>query len=144
MYQKTVKTKLIAIFLVLFVCLNGGGVLCVAYCQSAFESASAPPEHCPLKKKADHCDPDKSQPDHSVASATDSEMDCCPLTLSFVGGPIEIRSFSYGPTAILPLSIVLPEPVAFRVSSGQTPPSAYRGPPLDRRIERLKNCIIRI
>jgi len=144
MHPKSVKTKLIAIFLVLFVCLNGGGALCVAYCQAVLETVSAPAEHCPLKKKADHCDPDGPEKDTASAVASSHELDCCPLTLSFVCGPIETKRFSFESAAVALIADVPTGSPAIPVLTVESPPPAYRGPPLDRRVERVKNCIIRI
>lgn len=71
-------------------------------------------------------------------------MDCCPLTLSFVGGPIETKKVSWEMAAVVLTAAVPSEPPAFASLAVNTTQPTYRGPPLNRRIERLKHCIIRI
>jgi hypothetical protein len=145
MHSKSFKTKLIAVFLVAFVCLNAGGAMCVAYCQSALEKVSASTEHCPLKKKADHCDPDLTEEAGATANSFGSnEIDCCPMTVSFIGGPIEKRSITFETAAISAVATIRHEAPTLPHKALQILPAAYRGPPMDRRVERVKNCIIRI
>jgi hypothetical protein len=144
MHSKSLTTKLIAVFLVAFVCLNAGGAMCVAYCQSVLEKASVLADHCPLKKKAAHCDPVKSEEGTSVASLGSNEIDCCPMTVSFIGAPIEKRNLSFEAAAISLVAAVRAELPAVPARAARVSPPAYRGPPLDRRVERVKNCIIRI
>ena|SRR5215211_5631670 len=145
MHLKSFKTKLIAVFLVAFVCLNAGGAMCVAYCQSALEKVSASTEHCPLKKKGNHCDPDSPEragaPTNSVSS---NEVDCCPMTVGFVGGPIEKKTVTFETAAVAVVATIRHEAPTFPDKAAQILPPAYRGPPLDRRVERVKNCVIRI
>lgn len=144
MHSKPLKTRLIAVFLVAFVCLNAGGTVCVAYCQSAMDAIASSEEHCPLKKKAEHCDPQPPNNKDSAAKAAGEAIDCCPMTLSFVGAPFEKRVIS-ADTADIPASVKtkFTSPVAFLTPFATSPP-AYRGPPLDRRGDRVKHCLIRI
>jgi hypothetical protein len=145
MHAKSSKFKLIAIFLVAFVCLNAGGAVCVAYCQTAMETLSASQDHCPLKKKASHCDPDVVENGFPTAeSAGNGQIDCCAMTVSFIAAPIEKRFFSFEPAAALvSLKVRTGFPSAFE-SAGLASPPPYRGPPLDRRADRIKHRIIRI
>jgi len=144
MHPKSFKTRLIAIFLVAFVCLNAGGTVCVAYCQSAMEAIAAGEEHCPLKKKAEHCDPQPQEKHDTAARAVGESIDCCTMTLSFVGAPFEKRAFS-SETAEISVSVKtkFTSPAGF-LTTFKTSPPAYRGPPLDRRADRVKHCLIRI
>ena len=146
MQRSSLTTRLIAIFLVAFVCLNAGGALCVAYCQSSFEAAHEQNDHYPLNKKAGHCDPEQQDRDsQNFAAVGSSELDCCPMTVSFIAAPIEKNSFSVKvPVTALVASFEPTEPAVFsRIKLNV--PAAYRGPPpLDRRISRLKNGVIRI
>ena len=145
MDPKSFRIKLIAVFLVAFVCLNAGGALCVAYCRSVLEKASDPAEHCPLKKKASHCDTENSEPVAAVASLAGNKIDCCPMTISFIGAPIEKKSLFFEPAAVALVVPVRHDPPSVTLNAAsQISPPAYRGPPLDRRVERVKNCIIRI
>lgn len=122
-----------------FVCLNATGAVCVAYCQP-FEVA---PDHCPLQKKSNHCNPAENTPDGDVVRTIGgNKIDCCPMTVSFFPAPVEKRSFSFEALTLAPVaefaSLVLVE------RNRKTFASAYRRPPLDQRVERLKHCIIRI
>ena len=135
---------MIAIFLVAFVCLNAGGAVCVAFCQSAVEAIAASQDHCPLKKKAAHCDPQPRDNKDTAAKAAGEATDCCPMTLSFVGAPFEKRAIS-SETAAIAASVQ----TNFTIRAGfltafTSSPPAYRGPPLDRRLDRVKRCLIRI
>lgn len=145
MHAKSLRVKLIGIFLVAFVCLNAGGAVCVAYCRTVVEAVAASSDHCPLKKKASHCDPAKKG---ETASAEDSvgadRIDFCTMTVSFIGAPIEKRTFSLEiSAAAVPTWSTADFPISFQAAR-QNPPPAYRGPPLDRRIERIKHRLIRI
>ena len=145
MHAKSVRVKLIAIFLVAFVCLNAGGALCVTYCRTAVDALAASQDHCPLKKKAEHCDPDKEEDNAPAAdSISIDKIECCPVTVSFIGAPLETRTSPFKTAHVLVLASSVPEfPDSF-LSTRQIPTSGYRGPPLDRRIERIKQRIIRI
>ncbi|MGD9562137.1 MAG: hypothetical protein AB7F88_07945 [Pyrinomonadaceae bacterium] len=144
MFRNCIARHITSLFIIAFVCLNAGGAVCVAYCQSALEAIAASEEHWPLKKKAAHCDPAQSDQQEKASAAVGNEINCCPMTLSFVGAPFEKRTFHFE-TAEFPViaksDFAAP---ATLISSRQTFPPAYRGPPRDRRVERLKHCIIRI
>ncbi len=145
MQRRSLTTKFLSLFLVAFVCLNAGGALCVAYCQSSIEASHVPKDHCPLKKKAEHCDPGQQKQDiQEIAKVGGSQADCCPMTVSFIAAPIEKSSFSVkAPATALIAAFESAEPVNFtRIKINI--PTAYRGPPLDQRTSRLKNCVIRI
>lgn len=141
MYAKSLKIKLIAIFLAAFVCLNAGGMLCVTYCSAA--DFAIAPAHEPV---ADHCGTagqTSADPDAEAASGT--SLDCCQMAASFIAAPVEKKFHSSDATAIA----VQPEPprvLAFSTRIARVPPpsDAYRGPPMDRRLERLRQCVIRI
>lgn len=143
MYHKSFKTKLIAVFLVAFVCLNAGGTACVAYCQTSNITAEAP-DHCPLQKKASHCDP-AGPSNESTANATSSKkMSCCPMLVNFFAAPVEKRPFSFETAAVVPVAEEYSAKPLFLRKAEQVLIEAYRGPPLDRRVERLKHRLIRI
>lgn len=141
MFRSRLQSRVVAIFVLAFICLNAGGALCVAYCQT-FDLA-AEPEHCPLKKKTNHCDPSED-PSNVVDKIGSHEMDCCPMTVSFFAGPVEKPSFSIEPAVFTPVPVVRLSTPRALLKPHDTPFPAYRGPPLDRRVERLKHCIIRI
>ncbi len=145
MQRRSLTTKLIAVFLVAFVCLNAGGTLCVAYCQSSFEAALEQKDHCPLQKKSEHCDPDKQAQDASnFAKVRSSEIDCCTMTVSFIAAPIEKSSYAVKVPATTLVGNFEPAVPAVFSRIKLNIPAAYRGPPLDQRFSRLKNGVIRI
>lgn len=140
----TIKIRLLAVFVVAFICLNAAGTACVAYCRS-FDLTAAQSDHCPLERPAHHCDgSDESERKASIDVST-GEMDCCPMTLSFVGAPIEKGSYSF---ANPPAIVSTPTEFAFAGTFVRTVvPSTfnYRGPPpKDTRLLRIKNGILRI
>lgn len=139
MFRTKLASKATALFVIAFICLNAGGTMCVAYCQT-FDIA-AEPEHCPLKKLSEHCDKGEANT-HSVANT--GEFDCCPMTVSFFAGPIEKNSFSFdsaSPSVTVHYELSQRIFVADRSLHSFT---HYRGPPLDRRTDRLKFCVLRI
>src|SRR5688500_5530036 len=129
MHPLSFKNKVIAIFLVAFVCLNAGGAVCVAYCQSAMEAIAASEDHRPQKKAA-HCDPAGGNRQETADAVESSKPDCCTMTLSFVGAPIEKRTISFETAEqVIAVKPNFTGPAIFR-PSGQSSPPAYRGPPL--------------
>ena len=145
MTTHSIKTKILALFVVAFVCLNAGGAVCVTYCQS-FELAADEAEHCPLKKTEDHCDKTAaSEPDSDAIALGSDEFDCCPMTVSFFAGPIEKRSFEISPvvaTLVVRTGIVRRNEIFIRTFKSAFD---YRGPPpLDRRVDRIKHRLLLI
>jgi hypothetical protein len=144
MFRRHIATRLIALFVTAFICLNAGGAVCVAYCQ-AFDIAAEQENHTP-DGQSEHCDKSKVENDGPVlAAAGDHELDCCPMTVSFFAGPIEKKAFSVDADASMPASEAAylasqPFVAVYRIS----PAYYYRGPPLDRRVERIKNRVFRI
>jgi hypothetical protein len=145
MHPKSFKIKVLAVFLVAFVCLNAGGFVCVAYCQTALSSVGEEQDHCPLKKKSSHCDPGMTAdvPDVSDSAGT-NKVECCRMAFSFIAAPLEKRTFAAEVTQAIAAVKVEPGPLAVIAPHHPDSTPAYRGPPLDRRGERLKHCIIRI
>lgn len=144
MFRHRLISKFTAIFVTAFICLNAGGALCVAYCQTF--DITAEPEHCPLKKKtSEHCDKkDQQISDSDTIATAPGEMDCCPLTITFLAAPVESKNFSFdsiGPVLVQEFSL---KPTFFANQKIYRSDVTYRGPPRDQRINRLKNCIIRI
>ena len=144
MFRRPIFARFTALFVVAFVCLNAGGVVCVAYCKGFDRKAEK--EHCPLQKLSKHCNKVKDQYKGSNAINTpDCEMDCCPFTANiFIAAPIESSKASADLVAATPVQNLLTPPTFAANPWRNFIDIAYRGPPLDRRIDRLKNCIIRI
>ena len=135
------QTKFIAAFLLLFVCMNAGGAVCVAYCRSVVLNATD--EHCPLAKKDRHCD--KSAPENRNETAlTAGQLDCCPMIVSFIPGTFEPKQTFNTATTAVPASnfVVPPLIVASQHRFANIP--AYRGPPKKEQELHITNRILRI
>jgi|SRR5687767_5679218 len=143
MLRKKAHIKIIALFVVAFICLNAGGAMCVSYCQT-FDAAGEG-EHCPLKKTSEHCD-GQSEHQSDLASLGSHNLDCCPMTVSFFAAPIEKSSFTFDSPAPA-LAQLTAGFVHLSFAGRKTLDQAfnYRGPPpRDHRPDRLMHCIIRI
>jgi len=141
MTPKSFQAKFIAAFLWIFVCMNAGGAVCVAYCRSVVLSAKG--DHCPLAKKGHHCDR-SSKADSDEPSISAVKFDCCPMIVSFIPGTLEPKQTFDTATAAVPASNLSASPI-FVVSRNrfQNIP-AYRGPPKDERVLHITNRILRI
>lgn len=139
MNKHSLKVRFLALFVTVFVCLNGAGAACVAYCQTMDEPAESA-DHCPLKKLSNDRDPKGP-----FFSTHDGGSDCCPMTVSFFAAPVEKSSFSVKHSA--PVVSVKSEPfvISFRSCTPLRSAISYRGPPpLDRRIDRIKHRVLLI
>ena len=139
---KPFQVKFIAAFLLLFVCMNAGGAVCVAYCRGVVLNAKS--DHCPLAKQQRHCDkPAPIESDGKTALAA-IKLDCCPMLVSFIPGTLEAKQqfdlTSVVTAVVKPGSTALPHVPRHRF---ETIP-AYRGPPKDERVLHITNRIIRI
>jgi hypothetical protein len=139
----SLKTRILALFVTIFVCLNGAGAACVAYCQT-MDAPEQTADHCPLKKLSEHCDKAGGEPP-SQASAQSSDFDCCPMTVSFFAGPIEKNSFSVKQPATAEVIKAEVFRSGFRSITPLRLAISYRGPPpLDRRPDRIKHRVLLI
>ena len=143
MHKRSIKIRLLAIFIVAFVCLNAGGGACVAYCRT---TEVVETEHCPLKKTDEHCDKTgKTEPARASLDVGTGEFDCCPMTVSFFAAPIQSNTLSFTDHAAATASHPRYLQPTFIADRSIPDPVAYRGPPpLDARVLRLQHCIIRI
>lgn len=137
--RHTLKTRFLALFVTVFVCLNGAGAACVAYCQTMDEPEETA-DHCPLKKVATDC-----EPEGSFTAVETSEFDCCPMTVSFFATPVEKPTFSFKQ----PAAALIVKPEVYRPEFRSVTPlhssMSYRGPPpRDRRIDRIKHRVLLI
>ena len=143
MSTHSIKTKLLAIFIVAFVCLNAGGGACLVYCRTTNVVET---EHCPLKKTVEHCDKSVSKgPKRASISLGTAAITCGPMTGSFFSGPIEKNASSLARPAVAAASQPRSFHLAFSMNRSSPDPVSYRGPPpLDSRVLRIRHCIIRI
>jgi hypothetical protein len=136
-------TRIASIFVLAFLCLNVGGVLCLSYCFEPSESVSVNDdahlsEHCRLAKQLAEESSDSSW-------VETHEMSCCALPVVIFAAPVE-KQTKFSLVFDEPLSTTaffeMPRFSTFAIGSAGIP--VYRPPPLDRRVERQLNCVIRI
>jgi len=143
MQLRRINTKLISLFVIAFLCMNAGAILCLAYCGQ-FMKAKA--EHCPLQKAAAHCPHSQTQKisPSSNPSIEGTSVSCCVLPVSVFAAPLEIKAGieTVAPVAAKPEVIVAA--IFASAYSRQIPKFYYRPPPNDRRIERIRNQVFRI
>lgn len=134
----------LAAFVLAFLCLNVGGALCLSYCgqlamaHTATSDDSHLSEHCRQAKKAAEEANDSDSFDANAAS-------CCMLPVSLFAAPLEkqtrLAKVVVANTVPVPNFEFSPPVIA---SDQNVAMPVYRPPPLDRRVERLLNCVIRI
>ena len=138
--------RTVAAFVLAFLCLNVGGVLCLTYCSQILSASASPAaddahlsEHCrQMKREAEEKNRDSSR----IAA---DEASCCMLPIAMFSAPVEKRpEFAVNLVVEAPAEIrfELTAPVFSSNSSIIIP--VYRPPPLDRRIERILHSVIRI
>ncbi|MEQ1762080.1 MAG: hypothetical protein ABL984_02935 [Pyrinomonadaceae bacterium] len=141
---RSLKVRFLSLFVTVFICLNGAGAACVAYCQSTMDAPEESADHCPLKKLSGHCNKEGENPSPSF-SKNGSDADCCPMTVSFFAGPIEKHSFSVKqPAAAAVIKVEVSRP-SFASLVPLRSAVSYRGPPpIDRRPDRIKHQVLLI
>lgn len=144
MVSPSFKIRFVAAFVVAFVCLNAGGAVCVAYCQSF--ALAAEPEHCPLRKAEEHCDRSRETKEKPTSiGQTSGEIDCCPMTVSLVAAPIEKSSYSFDKVFTTAIQRAEFKAVWTASKASFAVRVKYRGPPpVDSHALRIKHSVIRI
>ena len=146
MTDRATKRKILATFVLAFLCLNVGGVLCLTYCSQIAWAAAVPTaedshlsEHC---RKAKQAAEEKNKDSSRLQAA---EASCCMLPVAMFSAPVEKR-----PEFVVNLVVEAPPELRFELTapvfsahSSVTIP-VYRPPPLDRRGERILHSVIRI
>ncbi len=137
--------RTVAAFVLAFLCLNVGGVLCLTYCtQIAMATPAAGDdlhlsEHCRKTKKA----AEEKNKDSSHLQA--NEASCCMLPVAMFSAPVEKR-----PEFAVKLIVASPAEIRFELTApvfsahSSIVIPVYRPPPLDRRGERILHSVIRI
>ncbi len=132
-------------FVIVFLCLNVGGVFCLTYCTQIAMAAPAAgddshlSEHC---RKAKQAAEEKNKDSSRLQAA---EASCCMMPVAMFAAPVEKR-----PEFAVNLVVEAPPEVKFErtapVFSAHTSIAmpVYRPPPLDRRGERILHSVIRI
>jgi hypothetical protein len=134
-----------AAFVVAFLCLNVVGTLCLSWClQMPVASAAATEdshlsEHCRMMKR-------QAEVENEESSRLDAgQATCCMMPVALFAAPVEQRvepGKLVATAATTASEIEHPAPAVSYQRIHST--SVYRPPPLDRRHERLLNCVIRI
>ena len=143
MRLRGINTKLLSLFVVAFLCLNAGGVLCLTYCGQVVQAKA---EHCPLKKQGSANCPqsDKKTVPTENYSFEASSVTCCMLPVSLFSAPLEKKvGISIDAAVTVNADKIELIPV-FLVRSRQLPKFYYRPPPNDGRFERVRNQVFRI
>ena len=137
--------RILAAFVVSFLCLNAVGLLCLSYCGGSVLASSS---HCERMMSAAHCPHARQQANEVAANSSPSVSvrppSCCMMPVRMIAVPVE-NLFSQTAIAMLPL----PEDRAavatlFERPSRDTPTFVYRPPPLDKRDAPSLTCVIRI
>lgn len=135
------KTRIISLFVLAFLCLNAGGVLCLTYCS---QMVAAKADHCPIKKQAADCHRKAKTDAADDLAFYASSVKCYMLPVSVFAAPLENK-------VNLAADVIPAESVenigfatAMAVRSRQISEFYYRPPPNDRSFERVRNQVFRI
>lgn len=145
MKRATTNRRILTAFVLAFLCLNVGGVLCLTYCS---QIAMAAPVVADDSHLSEHCRKAKRDAEEKNKDSSRIQVDeasCCMLPVSMFSAPVEERA-----GLIVELVAEAPPVVQFEISapvlSAVNSPilPVYRPPPLDRRGERILHSVIRI
>src|SRR3954470_3749754 len=143
----SIKTKLLSLFVLTFLCLNAGGAVCLAYCQGGASYKAESAEHCPLPANTAHCPLHAdmpAEPTENTDAATSNAVQCCTLAINLFAAPLEQKQVSQE-VVLVPAVEPLAVAAVFVLVALSSPRSVTVGPPLlDKRVERLKHCVFRI
>jgi len=141
----SIKTKLLSLFVLTFLCLNAGGAVCLAFCANTKAHDMAAMDHCPLAKKPADCPHHAAKQEQDGAPAVESKaVSCCNVAINIFAVPLERKQTVQDPVQTTPLETT--QTIISFVSSSFTAPvtTVSRQPALDRRVERVKHCVFRI
>lgn len=139
--------KTIALFVLVFLCLNIGGVLCLTYCAQVTEASSTAANDS--EHLSEHCRKAKKEAEErEQISSQKSDPSCCVLPFSLFTATVDKQSRFSGhflPEALATASIEFPKfRFSFQTRGNALPIPVYRPPPLDHSVDRIKNSVIRI
>lgn len=129
-------TKAFSIFVLLFLCLNFGGSLCISICTPMVARAAATKSSC-------HSTEAEGAKDRTeIFAESGLAIDCCSLPVSFFAAPLKRIDLSIAPfQSTSPIGAFN----SFRVRiERDIEIHRYRPPPIDRSRERIKQGVIRI
>lgn len=144
MLRRQASNKLMAMFVLAFLCLNVGGAFCLTYCTQIAMAAS--PAVSDDSQLSEHCRKAKKEAEERDKNATRIDSDsasCCMLPVSMFAAPVEkqtrtelviesaelinVEHFTFDAPSISPSHVAIT--------------SVYRPPPLDRRVERITRSV---
>lgn len=136
----------LAVFVLLFLCLNVGGALCLTMCVDLLGAShdvvsddSGLSEHCKLAKKA------AEELEANSTRIEAGEASCCMMPVSLFAAPVEKRAeFSKVAPAALPAAVRHEFSAPAAISLAGTTVPVYRPPPLDERSQRILHSVFRI
>ena len=136
-------TRFLSLFVVAFLCLNPGAVLCLAYCNSHTTPVGS--THCPLKKAGADCPHSGKSNTATDRSSFDSDsVKGCVMPVNIIAAPLESKVRSSA-VALATVNIdKIPLATVALVRSRQLPKFYYRPPPNDGRLDRVRNQVFRI
>jgi hypothetical protein len=141
----SLKTKLLSLFVLAFICLNASGAVCLVYCQQNAAMAASS-EHCPLPMDMPDCPHAKRHAplsDHQTA-ATGNTVSCSMLAVNVLAAPLERKQVVEQAAQLVTPIKVLPTLRLSGFSSKSFVSDRFEPSRIDRRSDRLKNCIFRI
>ena len=143
MQLRRINTKLISLFVIAFLCMNAGAILCLAYCGQAMKASA---EHCPLQKAAAHCPHSKTRQTTPTSNPSweASSVKCCVLPVSVFAAPLQIKAGIETTTPVTASPEVVLTATIVPIHSRQIPKFYYRPPPNDHRMDRIRNQVFRI
>lgn len=133
-----------AMFVLAFLCLNVGGVLCLTYCSQMAMAAHAKTDDSHL---SDHCRRARqgAEEKNQNSSFNADEAACCMMPIALFAAPLEKRTtFITVLVAEVPAAVEFDHSAPALVGHEELAVPVYRPPPLDHRVDRLLNCVIRI
>lgn len=133
----------LAVFVLAFLCLNVGGVLCLTYCAGISHARAASTADTGLSDHCRHAKKEAKEKDQDLRANVRS-FSCCLLPIAFFAAPLEKRT-SFSAVAIEAASVMdVPFAPLVRLTSYTPPPFIYRPPPLDHSVDRILHGVIRI
>jgi len=141
----SITTRLVSLFILTFLCLNAGGAVCLVYCQGGNTLAKSK-EYCPLSKGAAHCPHAKQDRPARVdqTAVSSNAVSCCTLAINVLAAPLGQKQISGGASAVAKVEKAVSPAFQSFYSASSSLSSKFGPPQIDRRLERLKNCIFRI
>jgi hypothetical protein len=145
MNPKAIKTKLLTLFVLTFLCLNAGAAVCLAYCEGTFAHA-AEKEHCPLAKNTADCPhAGTSGPVKTDGPVAESNaVACCTIAVNIFAAPLERKQVSQEVVAAVPAEPVVVARVAVPQVIVRDETARFTQRFADRQTDRIKNCVFRI